>query len=92
MDVLNKNAFQDCPLSDCICWEGGVSQGECLPGGICIGGCLPSGYMWQTPPCGQNDRQVWKPYLPGTSFEDGKNQNFKVLTHSIEVVSFLCVV
>ena len=38
------------------CLPGGVSaQGRCLPGGegICLGGCV-----WQTPPHGQNARQV----------------------------------
>ena len=45
-------------------------RGErCLSRGVCPGGCLPGGCLpgGKTPPCGQNDRRLWKYYLATTT-------------------------
>ena len=52
-----------------------VSWGGCLPGGgvSAFGACLPGeglsaqGGVSQTPPCGQNDRPLWKHNLSATT-------------------------
>ena len=44
-------------------WAGGVCLGECL-----LGGCLPH----TPPPCGLNDRRLWKHYLAATTLRTVK--------------------
>ena len=47
-------------------WEGVCLEGVCLGEGVCRGGVCPSA-CWDTSPCEQNDRCLWKHNLSATA-------------------------
>ena len=53
---------------------GGVCLGGCLSGGggVCPGGVVSQHALGKTPPCGQNDRRLWKYYLAATTLRTVK--------------------
>ena len=84
------------PLRGGVC-PGGVCLGGCLPRGICLGGvsargCLPRGCVClgvclpDPPPCGKNDRHVWKHNLSATTDADGNKVDDSVCKLSDQLV------
>ena len=62
------------------CLPEGVLPGGCLPGGVSALGVCPSAW-WDTPPCEQNDRCLWKHNLASTTLRKVKKWiNLRKLT------------